>query len=137
MTLEPIAEALLDPRVLPSFKKSLRNGIVMNRQEQVGSHSVHARHAMYQSRERYADRDQHFCLRKSSAYQLLPYVLRKAKVESELGNAAGAHGPGFFGGVSDVKNDPKPTAIAAGLSRRLQSRGCDVNLLLAKRALHE
>src|SRR3954454_20749701 len=123
MTLEPIAEALLDSRVLPFFKQDLRHGIVMDRQKQVGSHPVHARHALYQSAERYAGRDQHLCLRKSSVYQLLRYVLRKVKVESELGNAAGAHGPGFFGGVSDIKDDPEPIAIAAGLSRCLQSRG--------------
>src|SRR4051812_486299 len=120
MTLKPITETPLGPRVLPSFKKGLRHGIVMNRQKQAGSYPIHAIHALQQSAERCAGRDQHFCLSESSAYQLLPYVLSKAKVESELGNAAGAYSSRFFGGVSDVKDDPKRAAVAIGLSRCFQ-----------------
>src|SRR3954462_11715118 len=74
---------------------------------------------------------------RSSAYQLLPYVLSKAKVESELGNAASTYSSGFFGGVSDIKDDPKRAAVAAGPSRCLQSLGCDVGSHLAEGALHE
>src|SRR3982750_4667474 len=109
----------------------------MNRQKQARSYPVHALHALQQSAERCTGRDQHFCLSESSAYQLLPYVLSKAKVESELGNAASAYSSGFFGGVSDIKDDPKRAAVAARVSRCLQCLGCDVDLRVAEGALYE
>src|SRR3954463_10777742 len=108
----------------------------MNRQKQARSYPVHALHALQQSAERCAGRDQNFCLSESSAYQLLLYVLSRAKVESELGNAASAYSSGFFGGVSNIKDNPKRAAVAAGLSRCLQSLGCDVDPHLAEGALH-
>src|SRR5439155_24903716 len=62
-------------------------------------------------------------LSKAFGLQLLLDPLRKAQVEDELGNVAGADRAFRFGGMSYVQNNPELRGIATGRDRFQSGRG--------------
>ena len=79
----------------------------MDRQEQIGRHIVGRSYALEEAGPRLAFRQQQPRLGKAFGLQFLLDLPRKAPIEDELGDVAGADRAFRFGGMADIHNDPE------------------------------
>ena len=123
ITAEAVAEMAFLALEFPVLKQRIGHGIVVDRQEEIRVKIVGGGDTLDKAGPGLALGQEQLRLGKAFDLQFLLDPLRKAQIEDELGDVAGAGGAFRHGGMSDIQHDAEFRAIAHCRDRFQWKRG--------------